>query len=395
MPKQLLNQQFAAQSATPHSARPQSNASEPSQIAQLAETVARVQARLSHPQAKKSLAPNGRARPAPASSVAQAKNYLRSTKAPARRYLRSTPDLQRHRRKCAICHHPEREMIEELFVRWHSPECIANHLEDWDNVNWVSIYRHAYALGLDAIRRRNLGFVFENILDNAADATPTSAGVVAAARAISCVSEDGRWVEPPKRIIMTTIVRKEALDATTSTEPDASSGLTEEEQNVAPFASSRERSEGRGSSSTSLGASVQGRDFAENSGSAPSSTLPPAQSSPAAAGGGEAALAKPDAESFGYRGQAPCPERRQMGQPVRANPASASGSPSGSGRNLSRAESGEPRQNASSRDTFLLRASSSQVGRSNPHHAPLAAGSREIRLPRNSITTKEKRIPNR
>src|SRR5579864_7553451 len=283
MPKHLPNQQLTAQPTAPQPARPPADTNNSSPMAKLAETVARVQARLNHPQARKSSVPNGRARSAPASSVAQAKNYLRSTKTPSRRFLRSTPDLERHCRKCAICHHPEREMIEELFVRWHSPECIANRLEDWDNVNWVSIYRHAYALGLDAVRRRNLAFVFENILDNAADATPTAAGVIAAARALGCVGEDGRWTEPVKHVVLTTIVRKEALGATTSTEPDASSGLTEEERNVAPFASSREWSERRGSSSTSLRASSHGHDIPEQSGSVPLSSLPEAAINPSAA----------------------------------------------------------------------------------------------------------------
>ncbi|HYL61232.1 MAG TPA: hypothetical protein VE077_01335, partial [Candidatus Methylomirabilis sp.] len=234
--------------------------------------------------------------PSRPATVSQAKNYLRATRPP--KFLNPHRSLERHARKCAICHHPEREMIEELFVRWHSPECIANHLEDWDNVNWVSIYRHAYALGLDAVRRRNLGFVFENILDNAAEAIPTAAGVVAAARALTCVNSEGRWVEPEKRITMTTIIRHDEPSGTTYTEPEDSSGSTQQDvavlsstlaparrsgeeasnkpataasrrarhqQDVAPFASSRERSEGRGPASTTLRASRQDRDIAEES----------------------------------------------------------------------------------------------------------------------------------
>lgn len=160
------------------------------------------------------------------STVRQAKNYLRATASP--QFLRSTPNLQRHGRKCAICRHPEREMIEELFIHWHSPQAIANFLSDYEEINWVSIYRHAYALGLDQVRRRNLRHFFENLLDDAINATPTFAGVLGAARALGCVTEDGRWVEPEKRILMTTLVRHEEPASTTiSTEPNSSAASTD------------------------------------------------------------------------------------------------------------------------------------------------------------------------
>lgn len=34
------------------------------------------------------------------------------------------PDFARHQRKCGVCHHPDREAIEEPFVCWHSPSSI-------------------------------------------------------------------------------------------------------------------------------------------------------------------------------------------------------------------------------------------------------------------------------
>jgi hypothetical protein len=190
---------------------------EEAQAAALTEKIARLETALNPKMKKISV-----------STVSQAKNYLRATKTRAPRFLRSTPALERHSRKCAICHHPEREVIEDLFIHWHSPQDISEFFYKDETITWVSIYRHAYALGLDAIRRRNLGFVFERVLDNAADAQPTSAGVVAAARALGCVGEDGRWVEPPKRIIMTTIVRKEDPSSVSSTDPEASASTSEE-----------------------------------------------------------------------------------------------------------------------------------------------------------------------
>jgi hypothetical protein len=40
-------------------------------------------------------------------------------------------------------------------------------------------------------------------------------------RALSCITEDGRWLEPSQRVIVTTIDRKEDPPATTSADPDA------------------------------------------------------------------------------------------------------------------------------------------------------------------------------
>lgn len=76
-----------------------------------------------------------------ASAATQVKRCLRAnpgaipTPAPVGDPERSrrTPDFERHRRKCAVCNHPEREAIEELFIYWHSAGSITDHfdLPDW------------------------------------------------------------------------------------------------------------------------------------------------------------------------------------------------------------------------------------------------------------------------
>src|SRR5215472_16123988 len=146
----------------------------------------------------------------------------RSFSGRAPNFVHHPPALARHRRKCQICHHPDRELIEDLFIHWHSPNSIANFInsasdDDDDpslnenNITWVAIYRHAYALGLDEVRRRNLRFAFELILEQAGDITPTSASIMAAARAYAaCVNTDGQWNDPPKRVIVTNIARRES-----------------------------------------------------------------------------------------------------------------------------------------------------------------------------------------
>ncbi len=133
----------------------------------------------------------------------------------APQFVHRPPDVSRHRRKCSVCRHPEREAIEDLFIHWHSPNSIANYYSEGEesDITWVSIYRHAYAFGLDEIRRRNLRFAFELILEQAGDITATPAAITASARALgSCVDSNGQWNEPPRRVIVTNIIRNEQLD---------------------------------------------------------------------------------------------------------------------------------------------------------------------------------------
>jgi len=170
-------------------------------------------------------APNPSASPAPikkkpprTTALADAKKVLRAASAAtskslaAPEFVHRPPDIARHRRKCAVCHHPEREIIEDLFIHWHSPNTIAEYYKDDTDgeLNWVSIYRHAYAFGLDELRRRNLRFVFELIIEQAADITATPAAIIASARALgTCVTPDGQWNDPPKRVIVTNIIKNE------------------------------------------------------------------------------------------------------------------------------------------------------------------------------------------
>jgi hypothetical protein len=63
--------------------------------------------------------------------------------------------VARHARKCAICHHPDREDLEEDFLAWRNAELIQ---KDYELPNYRTIYRHARATGLYQRRRENLRF---------------------------------------------------------------------------------------------------------------------------------------------------------------------------------------------------------------------------------------------
>lgn len=112
----------------------------------------------------------------------------------------AAPDLHRHQRKCLVCNHPERDAIEEFFLRWHSPEIIETRFR----VPEISVYRHAHALGLFARRAGNTRRALELIIERAEAARATGDTVIRAIRAYTCLTDDGRWVEPPTHVIFST-----------------------------------------------------------------------------------------------------------------------------------------------------------------------------------------------
>src|SRR5271167_1092176 len=96
----------------------------------------------------------------------------------------SAPDLDRHQRLCTICHHPEREAIEESFLQWRSVEWI-----NWQFKlsNLSAIYRHAHATGLFARRGRRIRFALEHLIQNADRIVPSGDNILRAIRAYSCL----------------------------------------------------------------------------------------------------------------------------------------------------------------------------------------------------------------
>ncbi len=110
-----------------------------------------------------------------------------------------SPSLERHRRKCTVCKHAERDAIEEAFLHWISPEFITKEFELPD---WSTLYRHAHATGLFAQRRRNVRFALENVIERSVEVEITAAGLVRAIRAYASLTDSGEWVEPASRVIV-------------------------------------------------------------------------------------------------------------------------------------------------------------------------------------------------
>jgi len=103
-----------------------------------------------------------------------------------------------HRRLCTICKHPMRNAIEEEFLHWASPDAIAHHY----SVGWRAVYRHAHATGLFEKRGRNLRSALGHIIEHANHVTPSADAIIRAVRAYSCVTRDGKWIEPATHVIV-------------------------------------------------------------------------------------------------------------------------------------------------------------------------------------------------
>lgn len=113
---------------------------------------------------------------------------------------KSVPNLGRHTRKCAICNHPDRDSIDADIISWRSASTITL---DYALPARSSIYRHAAATGLLQRRQRNLRGACERIIERVDEAPPSASAVLRALRIYAQITDDGQWLEPAKRSIVT------------------------------------------------------------------------------------------------------------------------------------------------------------------------------------------------
>jgi hypothetical protein len=126
----------------------------------------------------------------------------------------SLPALDRHARKCAICHHPNRADIESAFVSGRNADLIQS---DYDLPNYHTIYRHARAQGLYERRRQNLRFAAELLIEHADQALPDANIIVRAIHSCARINDCGEWIEPARRVIVTNGDQQAASSLPTAT----------------------------------------------------------------------------------------------------------------------------------------------------------------------------------
>ena len=104
-------------------------------------------------------------------------------------------DLSHHKRRCTICHHPERESIEEAFCQWRNVRFIDREFNPGGGP--TAIYRHARALNLFKQRNLTLRSSLEFVIEQSERIIPTAAGLVKAIRAYTRINDVGEWIDTP------------------------------------------------------------------------------------------------------------------------------------------------------------------------------------------------------
>lgn len=107
--------------------------------------------------------------------------------------------LNHHKAHCVICSHSDRADIEEEFLHWRSAGDIAEEHQVGDR---RTVYRHAHAIGLWERRRRNLRAALESLIEGAANVEVTGDTVIRAVIAHARINNQGRYVDPTRRLIV-------------------------------------------------------------------------------------------------------------------------------------------------------------------------------------------------
>jgi hypothetical protein len=89
---------------------------------------------------------------------------------------------------------PNRKDIEQEFLRWRSPDRIA---QDYKIPDHSSIYRHVHATGIFARRRKAVRAALEPIIECAEFVRVTASSLVKAIYAHTHINENGEWINHP------------------------------------------------------------------------------------------------------------------------------------------------------------------------------------------------------
>jgi hypothetical protein len=135
---------------------------------------------------------------------------------PSRPKTQAEIDLSHHERRCTICHHPERDAIEEAFCQWRKVKFIAREFNTTGGP--TAIYRHARALNLFKQRNLTLRSSLEFVIEQSECVVPTAEGLVKAIRAYTRINDAGQWIDTPTTHIVQ-VMAIPATDARSLTNP--------------------------------------------------------------------------------------------------------------------------------------------------------------------------------
>ena len=100
-------------------------------------------------------------------------------------------NLDKHRRRCTVCKHPQREEIEDQFLGFQSPRSLERKFE----LPETSVYRHAKALRLYSKRENSLVVALGRIIEKGVTNLPqiTATNLIEAIKAQAKLT--GQWID--------------------------------------------------------------------------------------------------------------------------------------------------------------------------------------------------------
>ena len=102
--------------------------------------------------------------------------------------------LGRHQRKCTVCHHPQRNEIEQDYLRWGSPTAIARV---YSLSGPTAIYRHVHATGIFARRRARLRLALDPLIEQVAEVNITAHAIISAIKTSFNFQNARKWIGRP------------------------------------------------------------------------------------------------------------------------------------------------------------------------------------------------------
>jgi hypothetical protein len=142
--------------------------------------------------------PNGKVKPAPSARRKQSQSEASP----------SAVNLGRHAHQCTICSHSKLDEIEQAFVNWASPVELAEEYF----VSRDAIYRHARALNLIEIRRRNVRAALERIIEKVGEVEVNAAAIVSAVSAYAKINGRGELVERSQTVNLNALFERMSAD---------------------------------------------------------------------------------------------------------------------------------------------------------------------------------------
>jgi hypothetical protein len=103
--------------------------------------------------------------------------------------------IDRHQRKCTVCHHPPRKEIEQEYLRWRSPAAIAR---EYGLTGPTTIYRHVHATGIFARRRARLRLALDPLVERVTEVNVTVREILSAIKTSANLNNARKWIGRPR-----------------------------------------------------------------------------------------------------------------------------------------------------------------------------------------------------